>query len=117
MRTRDLGSAKEGVKRWWKQRISSVAVAPLALWLVFSLAQLPDFSYFMVQKWFAIPLNTFLMLAFIIIAYYHMALGLRVIMEDYIHLLWLKVVSIVAMELITFILVLISAVAVMKLFF
>ena len=29
-----LGSAKEGVAHWWAQRVTAVALVPLALWFV-----------------------------------------------------------------------------------
>ena len=115
-RTQDLGSAKEGVKHWWGQRISSVALVPLALWLIFSLASLSDLSHPAIVQWFAMPINSFLMIAFLIIAYYHMALGVRIILEDYVHLPWLKICSIVLMELLAFMLALSSIISVLKLF-
>jgi succinate dehydrogenase / fumarate reductase, membrane anchor subunit len=35
-----LGSAKEGVEHWWLQRITAVALVPLALWFVIALVGL-----------------------------------------------------------------------------
>ena len=32
-RARGLGSAKDGVHHWWMQRLTAVALVPLALWL------------------------------------------------------------------------------------
>lgn len=32
-----LGSAKEGVKEWWAERVSAVALVPLTLWFDASL--------------------------------------------------------------------------------
>ena len=113
---RALGSAKDGVGHWWRQRVSAVALLPLSLWLLFSLASLPDLSHATVQLWLAQPIPAFLMLAFVIVAYYHMAAGVRVIMEDYIHLPWLKIASIVTLEIASFMLALISLAAVLKLF-
>lgn len=113
---RDLGSAKEGIHHWWRQRITSIALIPLGLWAAFSLLSFPDFSYVVVHGWFQEPWNTVLMLAVVIIAYYHLALGVRVILEDYIHLTWLKVFSIILLNLASFVLCLISIVAILKIF-
>ena len=30
-----LGSAKEGASHWWLQRLTAVALVPLAIWFVF----------------------------------------------------------------------------------
>ena len=35
-----LGSAKEGAEHWWAQRVTAVALIPLGLWFVFSMAVL-----------------------------------------------------------------------------
>ena len=37
---RGLGSAKDGTHHFWVQRVSAVALIPLSLWFVFSVAQL-----------------------------------------------------------------------------
>ena len=43
---RGLGAAKEGTHHWFIQRISAVAMAPLMLWLLFSLAALAGSALF-----------------------------------------------------------------------
>jgi len=39
-RVRGMGSAKSGTQQWWQQRVTSIALLPLSIWLVFSLAGL-----------------------------------------------------------------------------
>ena len=111
-----LGSAKEGVAHWWAQRLTSVALAPLGLWLAFSLAYLPDLSHPILIDWLAKPVPSVLMLAFVIIACYHMVLGLQVIIEDYIHCPWLKISSLIVTKFGTFLLALAGSTAILKLF-
>ena len=53
---RGLGAAKEGTHHWFIQRISAVAMAPLMLWLLFSLAALAGSDYVAVRGWVASPL-------------------------------------------------------------
>ena len=54
-RARGLGSAKEGTHHFWVQRVTAVALIPLTLWFVFSLARLPSVDYDVVHWWVAAP--------------------------------------------------------------
>ncbi len=40
-----LGSAKEGVGHWWMQRLTAVALVPLAIWFASAAAMLRSASY------------------------------------------------------------------------
>ena len=111
-----LGSAKTGLHHWWLQRITSVLLAPLAIWLGISLALLPELTYPTLLDWFSHPLPSVLMLLFVAVSCYHMALGLRVIIEDYIHTAWLKVGGIIAVEIGSLLLAFVGILSVIKLF-
>ncbi|MFM7691644.1 MAG: succinate dehydrogenase, hydrophobic membrane anchor protein, partial [Alphaproteobacteria bacterium] len=37
-RVRGMGSAKGGTHHWWMQRVTSIALLPLSIWLIFSLS-------------------------------------------------------------------------------
>ncbi|MDJ0833445.1 MAG: succinate dehydrogenase, hydrophobic membrane anchor protein, partial [Gammaproteobacteria bacterium] len=37
-KVKGLGSAKEGASHWWNQRLTAIAMIPLALWFSFSIA-------------------------------------------------------------------------------
>ena len=54
-RARGLGSAKSGVHHFWMQRVSAVALIPLTLWFVFSVAQLSAGSYPEALHWVSSP--------------------------------------------------------------
>ncbi len=116
-RAQGLGAAKEGAVHWWMQRMTSVALTPLALWFGFSLACLPDLSHATVATWMREPLTAVLLVAFLIAGCYHMALGLRVIIEDYVHVAAIKVSVIVLVELSSFLLALVGIVATLGVFF
>lgn len=83
-RARGLGSAKDGTHHFWVQRVSAVALIPLALWLVFSLARLPGASYEQVQWWVGYPAVSVTLVLFIAAALYHSMLGVQVVIEDYV---------------------------------
>jgi len=84
-RARGLGSARRGVEAWRSERLTAIALLPLTLWLVASLIALgaPDRASFI--AWLGRPLPAFLMILLLIIVFRHTALGLQVIIEDYVH--------------------------------
>ena len=80
-----LGSAKEGTEHWWTQRLTAVALVPLALWFFFSLVTLPALDYGTVSGWVESPLNAILLLLLAATVLYHSMLGTQVVIEDYVH--------------------------------
>ena len=93
-----LGASHEGAAHWWTQRLTSLALVPLVLWCAFAVAMLPNLSHAELTAWLQQPLTTISIIALIIAACYHMALGLRVIIEDYVHLAPVKVAGIIAVN-------------------
>ena len=80
-----LGSAKEGVEHWLVQRVTAVALVPLALWFVIAVIGLVGADYDTVLAWVGQPLPAILLVLLLIATFYHAALGLQVVIEDYIH--------------------------------
>jgi succinate dehydrogenase / fumarate reductase membrane anchor subunit len=80
-----LGSAKEGVWTWWAERVSAVALVPLTLWFVASLIAHAGSDYGTFVAWLRTPLAPILMILLLIALFYHTALGLQVVIEDYVH--------------------------------
>jgi succinate dehydrogenase / fumarate reductase membrane anchor subunit len=79
------GSAKEGVHHWWLQRLTSIALVPLTVWFVVSLLSLPSLEHVTVITWMAQSWTALLLVLFILVATWHSQLGLRVVVEDYVH--------------------------------
>jgi succinate dehydrogenase / fumarate reductase membrane anchor subunit len=79
------GSAKEGVHHWWLQRLTSIALVPLTIWFVVSLLSLPSFEHVTVVSWMAQTSTALLLILFILVATWHSQLGVRVVVEDYVH--------------------------------
>jgi succinate dehydrogenase / fumarate reductase, membrane anchor subunit len=83
-RAKGLGSAKVGVHHFWMQRVSAVALVPLSVWFVFSVAQLSGASFEAVRHWVAAPSVTVMLILFLIATLYHSMLGVQTIVEDYV---------------------------------
>ncbi|HKR88289.1 MAG TPA: succinate dehydrogenase, hydrophobic membrane anchor protein [Phenylobacterium sp.] len=84
-RARGLGAARHGVTHWISERVGAVALVPLTLWGVFAVLRLAAGDYDFAVHWIAQPLNAVLMVLLLGISFWHMASGLRVVIEDYIH--------------------------------
>ena len=84
-RARGLGAAKHGVGHWISERVGAVALVPLTLWGVFAVLRLAAGDYAFAVHWIGQPLNATLMVLLLAISFWHMHSGLRVIVEDYIH--------------------------------
>ncbi len=83
-RVRGLGSAKSGARHWWQERLTSVSTLVLFIWFLVSLLRLPDLDHDSVTRWLASPLNAVPMLLLIVSNFWHLKLGLQVVIEDYV---------------------------------
>jgi succinate dehydrogenase / fumarate reductase membrane anchor subunit len=80
-----LGSAHSGVQHWWLQRLTSVALVPLTIWFVVSLLALPSLGYDTVVAWMSQSATALLLVLLVLVATWHSQLGVRVVVEDYVH--------------------------------
>jgi len=84
-RVRGLGSAKSGTHHWILQRFTAVGNLLLVLWLIFSVLQMPGLDYVSVTSWIAQPLVAVPMMLMLLSIFWHLKLGLQVLIEDYVH--------------------------------
>lgn len=84
-RVRGLGAAHSGTETFWRQRVTAIANVPLVIFLVLSVIGHIGASYGEVKAYLANPVVSVLMLALIISAAIHMRIGLKEIIEDYVH--------------------------------
>ena len=84
-RVRGLGSAKAGAHHWWLERLTSVSTLLLFVWFLVSLLRLPRLDHESVTLWLQSPVNAVPMLLLIVSTFYHLKLGMQVIIEDYVH--------------------------------
>ncbi len=114
-RVRGLGSAKEGVNHWWAQRLTALALIPLAVWFVISLLVLTGADHAAVRAWAASPVVAGLLILLLIATFYHAYLGLQVVVEDYVHGEGLKLLLLLTIKGAAWLLAVIGVVSVLVL--
>lgn len=82
---RYLGTAKSGTRDLWLMRLTSVALFFLAFAFVWIVLSLVGKDLAQVRAEFSNPLLAILMLLFIIASVAHMRVGMRSIIDDYVH--------------------------------
>lgn len=96
---RGLGSSKTGVRHWWVQRVTAIALVPLSIWFLFVLGgMLHAADYAAVMAMVAQPVHALCLIVFSVCLFWHGALGLQVIIEDYVHTRWLEVTLQIALR-------------------
>jgi len=92
-RVRGYGSAKEGVGHWWVQRLTSVALIILGCWFVVSLLALPGLEHSTVVAWMRNGWTTVALILLVAVGAWHSELGVRVVVEDYVHEVGVKTLT------------------------
>ena len=111
------GSAKDGTDHWWMQRVTAVALTGLGLWFIATVGFLPEYSAASVQAFIAEPWNAVWLVLLGATLAYHSALGVQVVIEDYVHGPFLKVVSLLANKFTHIVIAVAATVAVLKIAF
>lgn len=84
-KVRGLGSAKHGGGHWINQRTTAVGNLLLTTWLVASLLIMPNFDQGTLAQWLAQPTVAVPMILMLVSIFWHVRLGLQVLIEDYVH--------------------------------
>ncbi len=84
-RVKYLGSAKSGTQALWLMRLTSFALLPLTVAFVVIVAALAKADLASARALLGSPCPAILLLLFILAGVWHMAIGLRVVIEDYVH--------------------------------
>lgn len=80
-----LGSATSGTAHWWALRTSALALVPLSVWFVASIIAHAGSDHAGFTAWLRTPVVAILMVVLLLALFHHAALGLQVVIEDYVH--------------------------------
>ena len=84
-KVRFLGAARSGTFDAWAMRITSAALIPLTISFVWIVLTLVGKDYNGVRAELGAPCPSILMLLFVLIGVYHMSIGMKSIIVDYVH--------------------------------
>ena len=80
-----MGASHSGTGHFRRQRVTAVALLPLGIWFAYTVLGLAGSNVVAPLNYFQHPVNAILMGAFTSTIFYHMYLGLQVIVDDYVH--------------------------------
>jgi succinate dehydrogenase / fumarate reductase, membrane anchor subunit len=84
-KVRYLGSARSGTRAVWLMRVTSAALVPLTIGFVWLVLSVVGKDYKTARDMMSAPLAAIVMLLFVGASAWHMKLGMKVIIEDYVH--------------------------------
>ncbi|MGV6872600.1 succinate dehydrogenase, hydrophobic membrane anchor protein [Pseudochelatococcus sp. B33] len=114
---RGLGSAKSGTEHFWRQRLTAIALVPLALAFVAIVICASTRDYEAARTLVSHPLTAIVLLLFVVTGTIHAKIGAQVIIEDYIHHEGIKVLAVIANVLFTAVVAVAAVFAVLKISF
>lgn len=110
----DFGNKE--TSHWWMQRLTSVALVPLSFWLLVLLDLVFNANYQQTLVWLSAPINCLAMMLWTALVYYHAALGLQVVIADYVPAAGQQKAAILGVKLTMLVLALAAITALMQLF-
>jgi len=84
-KARGIGSAHEGGVHWITERVTSIALLLLGVWLIASLLLLPKLDQRTLVEWLHAPSGFIPMALLVIVGFRHSLDGVKVSVDDYVH--------------------------------
>ncbi len=84
-RVRGLGSAHHGGEHWLTERVTSIALLFLGVWLLASLLMLPKLDQRTLLEWLHAPSGAIPMALLIVVGFRHALDGVKASVDDYVH--------------------------------
>ena len=94
-KAKGLGSARNGTAHMIHQRFTAIALVPLCIWFVISVILVLRSPKEMIPQYIISPINMTFIILFICVSIYHGMIGMRVIIEDYVHHKYIKIWSLI----------------------
>ena len=94
-----MSGDRAATEHWRRQRLSALALVPLGLYVLAHLLRLAGADHAAVAQWLRQPFAFGAMTLFSLALFHHLALGTRVVIEDYVHDGRGKLVLLLALDL------------------
>ena len=82
---KNLGSAGSGAHHWWHQRFTAILLTFAALWVFCFSWELSGEELSGMLEVVKKPYHVIMLSLFVVAGFYHAALGMQVVIEDYVH--------------------------------
>lgn len=84
-KAKNLGSAGSGSGHWWHQRLTAILLTLITVWLFYFFWDISNSTPSEIIEVFNKPYHVLMLTLFIMAGFYHAALGMQVVIEDYVH--------------------------------
>ncbi|MEI7796072.1 MAG: succinate dehydrogenase, hydrophobic membrane anchor protein [Methylococcaceae bacterium] len=74
----------KAAQHWGIQRLTAILLIPLSYWLIAFLQLCLHANYFEIKAWLTSPVNQIALGTWFVVVCYHAAIGLQVVLEDYV---------------------------------
>ncbi len=98
---------------WLIERATAIVLVPLTVWFVAALIASTGSDYPALIAWLHAPLNAVLMVLLLIGLFWHTALGLGVVIEDYVHAIHHRTITLIVMRSVCLVFAVVGIVAVL----
>lgn len=112
---RNHGASGTGTGHFITQRVTAIIIAPLAIWLIIGIISHMHADLTAMRAWIGHPVNAGLLSLLLIASFWHAAIGLGEIIQDYVHCATKKLAALLAVNVLCGLLGLVSTLAVVKL--
>ena len=96
---RGLGAAKSGLSHWWHQRLTAIAMVGLVVWMCALVVMLAGADFDSAMRLLSHPINAAILILFVGVGFWHSALGLQVVLEDYVAHEGVRLTMIIALRM------------------
>jgi len=98
-KAKNLGAAHEGYKDWWYQRFTAVILLIFTTWGFYFCWEITHSHENNLKAILQTPHHLMMLVLFVSTGFYHSTLGMKVIIEDYIHCRFLKITLILIIQI------------------
>ncbi len=107
-------SSRSGTTAAWLMKITSIALIPLSLWFLINLLGLSQEAYIDARVWLQRPIAGIIALLFAVVSIYHGMLGVKVVIEDYVHSKKSRLIGTLLLKFVSYIMLVVAMVSIIK---